>query len=179
MKYSFVNFLSIFSSFQSLNIVRFAKNMKKFSVSEHVHMRRDTSSPCTQLYAFWMTPSPSLFSRQLCVYVIDGLFLNQKTKTFQYRIQWNINIRTNKFLYEKIYGVLDEINIQKRGINQKSNNAMPVVLCNGATSIKENCCLATRIVSFHTAGLHLLTFRILESNPFKDIDLDLSHVIWH
>ena len=54
---------------------------------------------------------------------------------------------------------------------------MPFVLCNGATSIKENCCLATRIVSFDTAGLHLLTFRILESNPFKDIDLDLSHVI--
>ena len=32
--------------------------------------------------------------------------------------------------------VLDEINIQERSINQKSNNTMPVMLCTGASSFK-------------------------------------------
>ena len=34
---------------------------------------------------------------------------------------------------------------------------------------KENSCLVVRIVSLDTAGLHLLTFRILEPYPPKDI----------
>ena len=38
-------------------------------------MRRDTPSPSTQLYTFWMTPSP----HQLRTYVIDGSNLNQNT----------------------------------------------------------------------------------------------------
>ena len=38
---------------------------------------------------------------------------------------------------------------------------------------KKNACLVARIVSFDTAGLHLSTIRILESNPFKDIGLIL------
>ena len=65
--------------------------MKRDSVSAYVHIRRDTPSPCTQLYALW----------------INGHFLNQKKKriqTFEYRIYWNINIQKNKFLYEKING---------------------------------------------------------------------------
>ena len=73
----------------------------------------------------------------------------------------------------------DEIIIQENGINQKSNNTMSVILFTGATFVKKNSCLVARIVSFDTAGLHLLTFRILESYPSKDIKFDLSHVISH
>ena len=75
--------------------------------------------------------------------------------------------------------VEDEIIIQENGINQKSNNTMSVILFTGATFVKKNSCLVARIVSFDTAGLHLLTFRILESYPSKDIKFDLSHVISH
>ena len=49
---------------------------------------------------------------------------------------------------------------------------MSVILCTGAT-------LVARIVSFDTAGLHVLAFRILEPYLSKDIELDLSHVISH
>ena len=56
---------------------------------------------------------------------------------------------------------------------------MSVMLCAGATFAKKNSILVARIVSFDTAGLHLLTFRILEPYLAKDIDLDLSHVISH
>ena len=56
---------------------------------------------------------------------------------------------------------------------------MSFVLCTGATFVKKNSCLFARIVLFDTVGLHLLTFRILESYPSKDIALDLSHVISH
>ena len=59
--------------------------------------------------------------------------------------------------------VQDEINIQESSLDQKSNNAMFVMLCTGATFIKKNSCLVARIVSFDTTGLHLLTFRILET----------------
>ena len=50
---------------------------------------------------------------------------------------------------------------------------MSVMLCTGATFVKINSCLIARIVSFDTAGLHLVTLRIL------DIELDLSHAISH
>ena len=43
--------------------------------------------------------------------------------------------------------------------------------------LKKNPCIVARIVSFDTAGLHLLTFRILELYPSKDSKLDLSHAI--
>ena len=46
---------------------------------------------------------------------------------------------------------------------------MSVMLCTGATFVKKNSCLVARIVSFDTVGLHLLTFRILEPYPSKDI----------
>ena len=36
------------------------------------------------------------------------------------------------------------------------------MLCTGATFVKINSCLVTRIVSFDNAGLHLLTFDVLE-----------------
>ena len=53
------------------------------------------------------------------------------------------------------------------------------MLCAGATFVKKNSCLVARIVSFDIARLNLLTFRILEPSPSKDIELDLSHVISH
>ena len=75
--------------------------MKMNSVSAYVHMACDNPSPYTQLYVFWMTSPP--FPHQLRTYLTDGPFPNQKhIKTFEYRIHWNINIRKNKFLYEKI-----------------------------------------------------------------------------
>ena len=51
------------------------------------------------------------------------------------------------------------------------------MLCTGATFVKKNFCLVVRIVSFNTAGLHLLTFHVLELLQSKVIELDLSHVI--
>ena len=73
--------------------------------------------------------------------------------------------------------VLDEI--KESSINKKPNNTMSVMLCTGATFVKKNSCLVARIVPFDTVGLHLLTFRILEPYPSKDIALDLSHVMSH
>ena len=46
---------------------------------------------------------------------------------------------------------------------------MSAMLCTGATFVKKTSCLVGRIVSFDTVGLHLLTFRILEPYPYKDI----------
>ena len=63
--------------------------------------------------------------------------------------------------------VQDEIKIQA------------IMLCAGATFVKINSCLVVRIVSFDTAGLHLLTFRYLEPFPSKNIELDLTHIMSH
>ena len=46
---------------------------------------------------------------------------------------------------------------------------MPIMLCTGATFVKKNSCLVSRIVSFGTVGLELLTFRSLEPYWFKAI----------
>ena len=56
---------------------------------------------------------------------------------------------------------------------------MSVMLCTGANFAKKNSCLVARIVLYYTAGLHLLTFHILEPYPSKDVEADLSHVISH
>ena len=50
------------------------------------------------------------------------------------------------------------------------------MLCTGATFAEKNSCLVARIVLFDTAGLHLLTFRVLEPYPPKDISVTLSHI---
>ena len=71
----------------------------------------------------------------------------------------------------------DEIYIQESSINQKSNNTMLVMLFTGAAFVKKNSCLVATIVLFDTAGLHLLSFHVLEPYLSKDIELDLSHVI--
>ena len=65
--------------------------------------------------------------------------------------------------------VQDEINIPGSSINQKPNSTMSVMLCARATFVKKNSYLVAIIVSFNTVGLHLLTFRILEPYPSKDI----------
>ena len=44
---------------------------------------------------------------------------------------------------------------------------MSVMVSMGVTFVKKS--LVARIVSFNTGGLHLLTFRILEPHPSKDI----------
>ena len=72
---------------------------------------------------------------------------------------------------------LDEV--KGSSINKKANSTMSVMLCTGVTFVKKISCLVARIVSFDTVGLHLLTFRILEPYPSKDIALDLSHVMSH
>ena len=54
---------------------------------------------------------------------------------------------------------------------------MLFIFCKGDNFVKNNFCLVSRIVSFDAAGLHLLTFRISEPRLFKDIELDLHHVI--
>ena len=46
---------------------------------------------------------------------------------------------------------------------------MSVMLCTKATFVKKNSCLVARIVLFDTVGMHLLTFRIFEPYPSKDI----------
>ena len=56
---------------------------------------------------------------------------------------------------------------------------MPVMLCTVAKFAKKNSGLVARIVPYYTAGLHLLTFHILELYSSKDIALVLSHVISH
>ena len=56
--------------------------------------------------------------------------------------------------------VYDEINISGSSISQKPSSAISVMLCKGDTFVKKNSCLVARIVSFHTVGLHLLTFSI-------------------
>ena len=73
--------------------------------------------------------------------------------------------------------VLDEI--KGSSISKKPNSTLSVMLCTGATFVKNNSCLVARIVPFDTVGLHLLTFRVLEPYPSKDVALDLSHVISH
>ena len=71
--------------------------------------------------------------------------------------------------------VLDEIKGSRS--NKKPNSTISIIHCTGATFVKKNSCLVAGIVRFDTVGLHLLTFRILEPFPSKDIAFDLSHVI--
>ena len=56
---------------------------------------------------------------------------------------------------------------------------MSVMLYTGAAFVKKNSCLVARIVSFNTAGLHLLTCHFVEPYPSKDLNLIsvmLSHI---
>ena len=56
---------------------------------------------------------------------------------------------------------------------------MSVIVCTGNTFVNKNFCLVARIASLDTAGLDLLTFRILEPHTSKDIDLDVSYIFSH
>ena len=73
----------------------------------------------------------------------------RQIRTFEYRIHWNINIR-KKILYEKINDSVVWNKHSGSSINEKPNSTMSVMLCTGATSVKKNSCLVTRIVSFDT-----------------------------
>ena len=70
--------------------------------------------------------------------------------------------------------------LKSQKIFQEScNNTMAVMLCTGATFVKINSCLVPKIVSFDTAGLHLPTFRILDTTHPKILSLisvTLSHI---
>ena len=110
-------------------------------------------------------PTPHTPPPYAPTYLINGSFFDQKT--LEYHINWNINIRKDRFLYEKIN--FNEIKIQKSSINQKGNNKMSVMLCTGVTFAKKVSCLVARIVSFDTAVLYLFSFRVLEPYQSKDI----------
>ena len=56
---------------------------------------------------------------------------------------------------------------------------MSVMLCKGATFVNIPFCLVARIVLPDTAGLHILTFCILEPYSFKVIEFDVIHIISH
>ena len=134
------------------------------SVSALVHMRRDTSLPLYAPVYILDDPPPFL---QLRTYLMDGLFLNQKTNN-NIRISYSLKYKHSKkeyILYEKI--------------KSKANSTMSVMLCTGANFAKKNSCLVARIVPYYTAGLHLLTVHILEPYLSKDIALGLSHFISH
>ena len=56
---------------------------------------------------------------------------------------------------------------------------MSFMLSKGAAFVKKNSCIVARIVLFDTAGLHVLTFRILETYRSKILSLTsvmLSHI---
>ena len=53
------------------------------------------------------------------------------------------------------------------------------MLCTETAFAKKKSSLVTRIASFDTTGLHLLTFRILEPYLSKEIEIDLRQVISH
>ena len=59
--------------------------------------------------------------------------------------------------------------IQESSINQKTKNAISVMFCMGVTFVKKSSRLVARIVTVDTAGLHLLTFRILDTYSSNDI----------
>ena len=101
-------------------------------------------------------------------YLMDGIFLNQKTNN-KIRISYSLKYKHSKkeyILYKK----------NKKKI-KKTIVQMSVMLCTGASFAKKNSWLVARIVPYYTAYLHLLTFHILEPYPSKSIALGLSHVI--
>ena len=67
--------------------------MKRDSVSACVHMRRDTPSPYMELYVLWMTPPNP--RQQLRTYLIDDLFLKQKTYKY-IRISYLLKYKHSK-----------------------------------------------------------------------------------
>ena len=141
--------------------------MKRHSVSAYVHVRCDTPLPLYTSVHILNDPPPF---PQLLTYLMDGVFLNQKT---------NKNILTlyslkYKHLQKKLFTkkqmvVLHEINISGSSINQTPNRTISVILCSGATFVKKNSRLGPRLVSFDIVCLHLLTFHFLEPYPSKDI----------
>ena len=69
----------------------------------------------------------------------------------------------------------------KKAFRRETLIKNPIIQCQlcfaGSYFCKEKLRLVATIVSFDTAGLHLLTFPILEPYPSKDIEIDFSQVI--
>ena len=74
----------------------------------------------------------------------------------------------------------------KKAFRRETLIKNPIIQCqlcgsyvsyHGSYFCKEKLRLVATIVSFDTAGLHLLTFPILEPYPSKDIEIDFSQVI--
>ena len=135
------------------------------SVSAYVHMRHDTPLPLYTPVHILDDPTPFL---QLRTYLMDGLFLNQKTNN-NIQISYSLKYKHSKKEY---------IRYEKKK-QKKNNSTMSVMLFTGAIFAKKNSCLVARIVPYYTAGLHLLTFHIIEPYPSKDIALGPRHVISH
>ena len=126
-------------------------------------MRRDTSLLLYAPIHILDDPPPFLEWR---TFLMDGIFLNEKT---------NDNIRISyspKYKHPK-----KEYILYKKKTKKKTSSKISVMLCTGANFAKKNSCLVAIIVPYYTAGLHLLTFHILEPYLFKDIALGLSHII--
>ena len=98
-------------------------------------------SPSMHLYTFWMTP-PSF--PYLCTYLLDGLFLNQKTNQ-NIRKSYSLKYKHSKkkILYKKI---IHSVRWNKHSREQHNVS----YLCEEATFLKKNSCLVARIVSFDT-----------------------------
>ena len=76
--------------------------MKRDSVSAYVHMRHDTPLPLLAPVHILVDHAPF---PQLCTYLMDDLFLNQKTnKNIQVSYSLKYKHSKKKFLYEKING---------------------------------------------------------------------------
>ena len=109
------------------------------------------------------------------------IFLTQNFMMFllNYHCQalYVLQVRNGWPIFQLIL-VQDEINIQWSSINQKANSTNSVMLCMGAIFVTKVSCLVARIVSFNIVGLDLLTFRVLEPYPSKDI-LTLMTLSWY
>ena len=127
-------------------------------------MRRNASA--TQYATVHILGDPPPFL-QLRSFLIDDLFPTQKTSN-NIRISYSLKYKHSKKEYI-LYG--------KK--NEKNNSTMSVMFCTRANFAKKNSCLVATIVPYYNAGLHLLTFHILEPYQSKDIALGLSHVISH
>ena len=149
--------------------------MKRDSVSVYKYMRRDT--PCTPLPRYVVVPilDHLLSSHQLRMYLVDSHFLNQNyiKALMSYSLKCKYSRKYISKRKSKWYCRM-KWTFRKAAL---INNL--IIQCTKATFVKASSCLVARIVSFDNAGLHLLTYRILEPYPTKHMVLDLSHVISH
>ena len=133
-------------------------------------MKRLIVCKCVGTHEAWFLAAPvhilddSPLFLQLQTYFMDGLFFNQKTNN-NIQISYSLKYKHSKkeyILYEKI-----------KSKNQSYNVSYALY---GNYFCKEKLLLSR---STSAAGLHLLTFHILEPYPSKVIAPGVSHVISH